>query len=136
MRKVLCWWFPALVALLLSCSQAKADFTTYAGDFVYGDDINGLPVILSTTSGRYDLTGTTVTLLARTSFGGRSYDITIAGQLVDPVAGYVVFPDVGAVGRNPGSRKRDTYNARVRIVSGAGTAYSNAFTFTVSVVLP
>lgn len=135
MRNALRWASLVLLALALATTARSSPFT-YAGDFVYGDDVNGLSVILSTSTGRYDLTGTSVAMIARTYAGGRAYDLTITAQLVDPTAGSIVVPDIGAAARNPGRFGKLRYDARLRITSGSGVAYSQPFTFSVSNPLP
>lgn len=127
-----------LSAMLVAstASAASSELVTNAGTFVYGDGITALRVTLYEGAGRYNLTGKTVALIARTTINGRYYDIRVPGDLVTPASGVCRFPAVGAAGRNPGTRVRDTYNARVVVIAGSDSGFTSPLTFTVSRPLP
>lgn len=126
----------ALALLVALSSAAGAETIRNVDPFVYGDNITPLTVTLDTGAGRYDLTGKSVALVARTTIAGRSYDLRIVGEMVTPTSGVCRFRSIGTRARNPGSRVRDAYFARVVVIAGSDSGFTSPITFSVTRALP
>lgn len=117
--------------LLFLALPASAELLPNAGTFVYGDNLRDLIVDAADGSTAFDLTGATLVLYASTDIAGRTYTFTAPGDIVDAATGTMRFENVGALARNPGTRWRDIYWARVRITRGGEVGWTSPLRFSV-----
>lgn len=128
----------ALVALMVwaatACAQVGSLSVPVAGRFVWGDDLTDLATTLSQPTGvAYDLTSADVYLIARNRTTLKTF--TIQGDLVAAGSGRCKFEDVGTSFQDPGRRRVDIYDCRVKVVNQTSgeVGYSMLFRLTVEV---